>query len=71
MKAKTKPKRRAARKILPCPFCGAEADLGMYCGYIGYVSCGNILCCACGPDGKGPEDGIRKWNRRIPTGKAR
>jgi hypothetical protein len=54
-----KPKPRAVRTIKPCPFCGSKASMSG-----GFVSCDDLFCCACGPDGADEADAIAKWNKR-------
>lgn len=55
-------------KLLPCPFCGAKAQLKPI-GNLVRVSCRNVDCLvvASTPDYAQSSDAIRIWNTRAPS----
>jgi hypothetical protein len=61
----------AETTLLPCPFCGGEAELSNVCGMY-FVACrgcranNSLKCCACTYGDKTPDEAIAAWNRRAP-----
>ena len=53
--------KRTKTELLPCPFCGGEAELVCDCGFW-WARCGE--CSGCGP-ATGKEQAIEAWNTRA------
>ena len=57
-------------ELLPCPFCGAYAEIkNVYWGDTYYARCTNKDCEMRGLEWLTPEDAYEAWNKRhIPYG---
>lgn len=52
-------------ELLPCPFCGAPAEISEHAGNVVRISCTNWRACAMFPERKAERDtAIADWNRR-------
>lgn len=50
-------------KLMPCPFCGGNAQKVKSSGRWGwFVSC---ACAAVGPSAESRDEAVRVWNRRV------
>lgn len=56
-------------KLLPCPFCGGEAEIGHYISnttekHKYYVGCSEDECCEIDKTFNTEEEAVNAWNRR-------
>ena len=56
-------------RLLPCPFCGSDAQLDYSehdreAGVKPFIKCSDDDCCAFGPNGCDPSDAVKRWNHR-------